>query len=76
MPHHFRFVINIDVTRETGKFAGRDELETAIQDALDNADPGTISCDEGGEYNIDAWEVSVEPLPSKRSRKIKKGEGQ
>lgn len=38
---NFRFVVEVQVARVHGKFAGKDEIETQIQDALDGADPGT-----------------------------------
>lgn len=66
---NFRFVVEVQVARVHGKFAGKDEIETQIQDALDGADPGTYEGDNGGEYETADWSVSAEAVP-KTSRSI------
>lgn len=60
---NFRFIITATVNHVSGKFAGSDEIETQIQDALENADPMSYSGDGGGEYETGEWEVSSESVP-------------
>jgi rRNA maturation endonuclease Nob1 len=59
----FRFVVEVEVNRTQGKFAGRDEIETQIQEALEGADPGTYEGENGGEYETADWSVSAEAEP-------------
>ena len=60
MSHKFTFTVNVEVTRESGKFATRDEMADQIRDALEGSDPGYLSgigYDGDSEYTVDAWEV-------------------
>lgn len=60
MSHKFTFTVNVEVTRESGKFATRDEMADQIRDALESADPGYLSgigYDGDSEYIVDGWEV-------------------
>lgn len=66
----FRFVVDVEVTRSQGKFASREEIAALIQEALEQADPGQYSGDNGGEYETDTWSVSEEDLkPVKAPRR-------
>jgi len=52
----FEFLVTVEAERTQGKFATRDELSSAIQEALEGADLQQFTGDEGGEYEI-SWEV-------------------
>jgi hypothetical protein len=54
----FNFVVTIEVSRQEGKFATKDELAEQIQEVLEGADPATLEGENGGQYNIDSWEVN------------------
>lgn len=56
MANRFTFRVNVTCNRTEGKFASREELSSAIREALEGADPGQISGDNGGEYEVE-WEV-------------------
>jgi len=58
----FRFVVSASVERTEGKFASRDELEQQLQEAIEGADPGSVSGDNGGEYEVTDWVVDAEAL--------------
>jgi len=55
----FIFVVNVEIEREQGKFASRDELAQELEQAIADADPGTIEGDNGGEYSISSWNVAL-----------------
>jgi len=55
----FTFTVRATVERTQGKFASRDELEGQIQEALDDANPGDLTGDNGGEYEVTEWDVST-----------------
>lgn len=58
---NFRFVVEVEVSREQGKFATREEIHDQIKESLEQADPGTMEGDNGGQYNVDSWNVSEDP---------------
>jgi hypothetical protein len=51
------FKVAIVVDRDSGLFASRDELSAQLSEALEGADPGTVSGDNGGEYSVSSWDV-------------------
>lgn len=56
----FTFTVHVEVERESGKFAGRDEIAEQIRDAISDADPGEIGdvgADGDSSYSVTAWEV-------------------
>lgn len=54
---NFTFMVTVDVSRQQGKFASRDDISEKIKEALDDANPGDIEGENGGEYTVDTWEV-------------------
>jgi hypothetical protein len=58
----FLYTVGVEVERDEGKFASRDEIAEQIEQALIDADLGTISCDEGGEYSTTEWGVQEEDV--------------
>jgi len=55
----FTFTVNATVERTEGKFASRDEIEAQLQEALDSANPETCEGENGGQYEVTEWDVSV-----------------
>ncbi|QPE04151.1 hypothetical protein IT882_13215 [Microbacterium schleiferi] len=61
MAHKFSFTVEVEVERESGKFASRDEMAEQIQEWLEGADEGSVSgigADGDSEYAVTSWEVS------------------
>jgi hypothetical protein len=54
----FEFRVSVEVEREQGKFASRDEIEEQLVEALEQADPGSLTGEAGGEYATTMWEVN------------------
>jgi hypothetical protein len=54
----FTYTVSVEVSRIEGKFASRDELGEQIAEAIESADPGSLSGDNGGEYEVVSWEVT------------------
>lgn len=60
MAHSFTLTVHVELVRESGKFASRDEMFDAIRDTLEGADPGSIDgigADGESYYNVESWEV-------------------
>lgn len=60
MAHKFTFSVTVDLEREEGKFASRDEMAEAIIEWLEGADEGAIygiGADGESTYNTVSWEV-------------------
>ena len=55
---HFEFKVEVEVNRTEGKFASREELSTAILEAIAESDPSEIETELGGLYEVTGWEVS------------------
>jgi hypothetical protein len=57
----FTFTVEVEVERESGKFAARDEIEAELRDALEGSDPGEVSgvgADGDSVYTVADWSVS------------------
>lgn len=61
--------VHAEVERTTGMFAGREEIEEQMAEAIENADYGQWSGDNGGEYETVEWEVEVQDPPKKPTKK-------
>lgn len=60
MAHKFTFMVTVEIEREAGKFASRDEMAEAVVEWLENADEGSIygiGVDGDSTYNTISWEV-------------------
>ena len=63
----YEFRVVVEVERTSGKFAPRDEIVGAIQEALDEANPGnidSIGADGDSDYEVTEW--SVDEVERKR----------
>ena len=57
----FSFSITVEVDRESGKFASREEIRDAIREALESADPGEVfgvGADGDSTYTVTDWSVA------------------
>lgn len=55
MSHRFEFKVSVEVERESGKFAARDEISDALLAELELSDPGTVGglgADGMTDYNV------------------------
>jgi hypothetical protein len=69
----FTYLVEVEVERDEGLFAGRDEIGDEITAALEGADPGTISgvgANSTSSYSVVSFDVSEyeEPKPPKRGK--------
>jgi hypothetical protein len=53
----FRFVVDVEVEKESGKFASRDEIAEKLIEAITDADPQQIDTDNDALYNTTNWDV-------------------
>lgn len=56
----FSFHVTVELERESGKFASRDDIEQAIRDHLENSDIGTVDgvgSDGESVYTVTEWNV-------------------
>jgi hypothetical protein len=56
--HHFTVTVRVELSRESGKFASREEMLEAIVDELDNVDPGQfdgLGADGESTYIVESW---------------------
>lgn len=61
MAHKFTFTVSVEIERESGKFASRDELSEAVLSWLESADEGSIDgvgADGDSSYTTTTWEVA------------------
>jgi hypothetical protein len=61
MAHRFTLQVEVEVERESGLFASRDEIADELISALEGADPGDISgigSNGDSAYSVTSWEVS------------------
>ena len=67
-----RFLVDVDVERESGKFAGRDEItdaiQTAMEEGIESAQLDSLGADADSVYNITGQ--GVEPLDNKRLKAL------
>jgi hypothetical protein len=62
----FVFTVAVEVERDEGKFAARDEVAEQIAEALEQADPSTIDgvgADGTSTYSVTDWVVEEAPAP-------------
>ncbi|WP_047523900.1 hypothetical protein [Microbacterium sp. ZOR0019] len=60
MSHRFTFTVTVELEREEGKFAARDEMADQLREWLEGADEGTVSgigADGESSYAVTSWEV-------------------
>jgi hypothetical protein len=58
----FHFKVTVEVERESGKFMSRDEVQEALQEALESADPGQVDGGPDGDsvMSVIEWTVDSE----------------
>jgi hypothetical protein len=54
----FRFIVDVEVEREEGLFASREDLGEQMREEIEGADPGSLEGENGGTYSTVEWEVS------------------
>jgi hypothetical protein len=52
-------VLQVEVERDEGKFASREELEEKILDEVSSADPSILSTDDDATYSVTSWEAET-----------------
>jgi hypothetical protein len=79
MAHTFQFLVTVELTREQGKFAARDELADALRDELEGGDPGGVygvGADGSSDYTVDSFTVEdytppvVQKVAGGRTRRL------
>jgi hypothetical protein len=57
----FTFTVEVEVQRESGKFAARDEIEEQLREEIEGANPGSVDgvgADGDTTYEVIEWSVS------------------
>ena len=75
----FAFRVEVELRREQGRFASRGEMADQLVEALEQADPGSLTGENDGEYSVDDWSVSdisnEGTAPALRRRKVRRRVG-
>jgi hypothetical protein len=66
----FTFTVEVEVQRNEGKFATRDELAEQLREAIEGADPGSLEGENGGQYETTDWSVNdtSDNTPAKKAK--------
>ena len=64
----FSFIVNASVERTEGKFESRETIENALIEAIDEANPGDIEGENGGQYEVADWSVEEAPRAGKAAK--------
>jgi hypothetical protein len=64
----FTITVEVNVERDEGKFASRDDILSQLIEAIEMADPAQLETENGGMYSIDEW--SVEEVPQPKRKKV------
>lgn len=64
----FTFTVEVEVERDEGKFASREELAEQMVAALEGADESTWYGDNDGQYSTTDWTVTEQEQPKRRAR--------
>lgn len=59
----FKITLEVEVNRVQGKFASRDEIGELLQEAIQEADPSSLTTGEDAEYETVSWEVTEVEKP-------------
>lgn len=65
----FRLVVNASVERDQGKFSTREDIEGQLIEAVEGADPGSITGENDGEYSVTDWSVEAEEVKTSKKPK-------
>lgn len=65
----FVFVVEVEVERDSGPFASKDELADQLVEAIEGADPGSLDGDAGGSYSVSDFRVERDVEAEKPRRK-------
>lgn len=60
MTHSFTFTVTVELERESGKFASREEMAEAVIEILMGAEESSVEglgADGESSYNVTLWEV-------------------
>ena len=52
-----QFLVTVEVSHVTGKFASNEELAEKLKEEIEGADPGSIDTDNEAEYTVDSFTV-------------------
>ncbi len=53
----FKFMVEVEVERTEGKFASREDLGGQLKEEIEGADPGSLTGENDGEYEVVSFEV-------------------
>ena len=54
-----QIMVTVELERETGKFASKDEMAEQLIEEIEGADPGSLTGENEGEYNVVEWTVEA-----------------
>lgn len=61
----FSFIVNASVERVQGKFSTRENIEEELIETIDGANPGSITGENDGEYEVTDWTVEQNVIEKK-----------
>lgn len=53
----FQYTVTVEVERDEGLFASREDLGGQIREEIENAEPGSLEGENGGQYSVVSFEV-------------------
>jgi hypothetical protein len=63
----FTITVEIEVERIEGKFASRDDIGGQLVDAINDANPGSLTSENDAGYEVTSWDATEVPeTPRKR----------
>jgi hypothetical protein len=68
----FTFTVEVEISRQQGKFATRDEMADQIREAIEGADPQSLQGESDGEYNVDSWDVQEQEQEKRQPKRRRK----
>jgi hypothetical protein len=52
-----RYIVEVELTHVSGKFASKDDLREKIREEIEGADPGSVTSDDDAEYEVSSFSV-------------------
>jgi hypothetical protein len=65
----FVFTVEVELDRDAGPFASKDELADELIEAIEGADPSQVDIDESS-YSVSDWSVSRDTEAEKPRKRV------
>lgn len=54
-----KFTVEVELNHTQGKFASKEELAEQLKAEIEGADPGSVTGDNDGEYEVSSFNVEI-----------------